>query len=274
MEYLLGKEIFDTVKSIVPLEQLTELRIRRGQRIIAKNNFSKIDTGITAEKSLIDGIVARATNFSAYAYEEEFKRGFLFYKNGIRIGIGGQAIQRDNALTAFKEITSLCIRFPHEIIGCSHVVEWVFDDFQNTLVVSPPACGKTTLIRDIARVLSQTYDVLVLDERYEFYGNATKLPPKNMIDVIQGVPKSLCYEGGIRALSPEIIVCDEIFGAEDFFAVKKITAAGIKILAAIHADSIDGIKKNYAELTSHFCNFIALSSKPRVGSIKSIMRKQ
>lgn len=274
MEYLLGKDLYDTAKKAVTIDQLTELRIRRGQRIIAKNNFTKIDIGITANKNLIDGIVARATNFSAYAYEEEFKRGFLYYKDGIRIGIGGQAIQRDKALTAFKEVTSLCIRFPHEIIGCSQAVDWVFEDFQNTLVISPPACGKTTLIRDIARVLSQTYDVLVLDERYEFYGNATKIPPKNMIDVIQGVPKSLCYEGGIRALSPEIIVCDEIFGAEDFFAVKKIVAAGIKILAAIHADGIDTIKKHYAELSSHFCNFISLSSKPRVGSIKSIMRKQ
>ncbi len=274
MEYLLGKDIFDTVICTVPLEQLTELRIRRGQHIIVKNNFTKIDSGITADKSLIDGIVARATGYSAYAYEEEFKRGFLYYKGGVRIGIGGQAIQKDNTLTAFKDITSLCIRFPHEIIGCSRAVEWVFDDFQNTLVISPPACGKTTLIRDIARVLSRTYDVLALDERYEFYGNGAKLPPNSMIDVIQGAPKSLCYEGGIRALSPEIIVCDEIFGADDFFAINKIVAGGIKILAAIHADSIDSVKKHYAELSSHFCNFIALSSKPRVGSIKSIMRKQ
>lgn len=274
MNFLLGNEIINKIQTIMPLDLLTEIRVRQAKDIVVKDNVSKHRINIKATQEYIDSIIDKATNYSLYAYQEEFKKGFLYYKGGIRIGIGGSGVVRQNELSTFKNITSLCIRIPHQIIGCSQPVNFLYNNFENTLIISPPGCGKTTLIRDLTRVLGTNYDVLVLDERYEFYGVDNYLDIGNMSDVIQGVPKHLCYEGGIRSLNPQIIVCDEILAETDFMAIKKIVRSGVKILASVHAENIDSLELFTHNLTKYFENFVVLSSKPTVGSIKSIIRNK
>ena len=273
MEKLLGDKLCQRLYSFVDKSCLTEIRIRLGKEIVLKNIRGKVLTGIIADEKLLTNIMDIATNFSMYSYEDELKRGFVYYKDGIRIGVGGQASIRDEGMGAFKKISSLCIRIPHEIKGCSEKVKFLYENYNNTLIVAPPGCGKTTLIRDLTRVLARSHDVLVIDERYEFGGLSGKLDIGKMSDLIQGVPKHLCFEGAIKALSPEIIVCDEIFGQRDAEVVKKTVGAGVKILAGIHSDSFENVEKLGLRFECYFDNFIVLSSNPQVGSIKSIIRK-
>lgn len=272
MQNLLGNELYSKILVYTLFDNITEIRLRADKKVIVKTSKDVFEISFFVDKSFIHSVIDKATSYSLYAYEEEMRQGYVFYKGGIRIGIGGQGVLKNNTFAVFKDITSLCIRIPHEIIGCSNAVKELLFPFESTLVVAPPGCGKTTLIRDMAKVLSEKYDILILDERYEFYGNNLKLDIGKRTDVIQGIPKHLCFEGGIRSLSPNIIVCDEIFGEDDFLAIEKIVRSGVKILASMHSESIEYIKKACGCLVEHFNNFILLSSNPKVGSIKSIIR--
>lgn len=274
MQNLLGDFLFNNIKTKIPINNLTEIRIRTNKNIIVKDLSRKIEIGVCANQTMIDEIIDKATKFSRYAYEDEFSRGYIYYKGGIRIGIGGLGITKEDKKISYKIIQSLCIRIPHQVLGCSDKLTFLFENFENTLIISPPGCGKTTIIRDIARKLGNIYDVLILDERYEFLGIENTLDIGKMTDCIQGIPKYICYEGAIRALSPEIIVCDEIFGNEDMISIEKIVRSGVKILASMHSDSLDTIKRFFPNIMQYFVDFIVLSSKPKVGSIKSIIRNK
>lgn len=269
MEKLLNQEIWRKINDKTPKSKITEIRLRLNKKFFIKTiDSSFFITDIVTEKLLNDAVMV-ATNYSQYSFEREISDGYIPYREGIRIGIVGSGKINERNLIAYKNIYCLNIRIPHQIFNCPKEVLQILNNFDNTLVISPPYGGKTTLIREMARLLSQDNDTLIIDERYELCGEKCTLEQGERCDIIQGIAKRLVFENIIRTMSPEIVVCDELFGKSDFLAVKRIISSGIKCLATYHASCKDNLPNILKRL---FFNIITLNSKPSVGSIISICR--
>lgn len=264
MQKMLG-EAYPYVVNVCPENEITEIRIRVGKRIEIKTRQGRFFTRFSADGEYIENLIKRITNNSKYAYEDRLSQGYVDYSDGIRIGVAGDGWV-NNGKIIYKKIYSLCVRIPHIIEVSAEPVKKILDNFDNTLLVSPPGGGKTTLLRCIAEKLSENNDLLIIDERSEICGRGLVFYRGTRCDVIQGVPKEYAFETAIRTMSPQIVVCDELFGEKDYFAVKTLIGSGIKVAATFHSDGV--IPDMLNEL---FYYKVFLSSKPTPGSIKSIV---
>ncbi|MDR3185632.1 MAG: hypothetical protein LBU04_02295 [Christensenellaceae bacterium] len=269
---LIGKDLYNEIISIISLDKLSEIRLRLDKEVALKDVKDRFFLKRITTQKMINDVVYRATNHSLYAYQEEIASGFIHCDFGIRIGLAGRGVFSDEKIISFKDFSSINIRIPHEIIGCSDQIQALLSDFKNTIIIAPPFAGKTTLIRDMARVLSNRYDVTIIDEREEITNRNSHFSFGPLCDSVLGIPKALVFEGIIRALSPEIIILDEIFPKRDEVVVEGIHNAGIRIIASLHGDSIEKFIQSYKKLASVFNYGVLLSNKPHAGSIQSIVR--
>lgn len=275
LKNLLGEDLHALIsdKAPVSVANITEVRLRLNLPVAIKVGMQRYTLPFCASKKMIDSVVARATGFSLYSRQDEIKQGFINYNNGIRIGVAGKGVAEGGVLSGFSQITSINIRLPFEVKGCSDKLTTIMDGFESTLVISPPYAGKTTLIRDMVRVLGKKYDIAVVDERGEIGGGRDSgYDLGYLVDIIDGVPKTMVCEGIIRAMSPEIVVLDELSANNDMRIIEDITRAGIKLLASVHSDSIERLLQCLPQLKSYFVYGVLLSNKPTMGSIKSIVR--
>ncbi|WP_432400804.1 stage III sporulation protein AA [Wukongibacter sp. M2B1] len=245
---------------------------------------------ITINKDDIRTCFQLVTDYSAYALEEEIRNGFITIKGGHRVGICGKAVIEGGKVRTIKDISGLNIRISREKYGCGEkVIKYIIKGPEiifNTLIVSPPGCGKTTILRDIIRLISngtKSYDfkginVSVVDERSEIAGCYDGVPQKDLgmrTDVLDGCPKAQGMIMLIRSMSPRVIATDEIGRDEDIYALKEAMNAGVKFITTVHGDSLDEIirRNNIATLIENkiFERVIILTNKPRVGTVKEII---
>lgn len=253
---------------------ITEIRLRKGRPLV-------VSMGKTQERVRADGgfyvvteddverVLGVATDHSLYAVNHQLVEGYLT-KGGVRIGVAGRGVMDGECLVTIKDVTSLVLRIPHSVTGCADkIMPQVFTDgVKSTLIISPPGAGKTTLLRDLARQASATYATLVLDERFEFGGVDGSLDLGES-DVIRGMKKAVSYTFGLRSLSPEIVVTDEIFGGAEIKAIKDVVRAGVKVFASVHGKSLDGLRRDaeFSKLLDCFEVFVTLAP---VGKIISV----
>lgn len=246
------------------LNYLTEIRLREGQPVIIqyRNEYKYIDAYGATEKSG-DVIVCKgaehalytAMEKSVYAYSEQLKNGFVTVSGGVRIGIAGEYVTDGDKVVTVKNVTSLNVRIPHDVAGCAENLYQTIanDGIKNTLVFSPPGLGKTTMLRDFARTISRSgnLSVLVFDERNEISGLDGSGRGFNLgknCDVVRGTDKLYALVNAIRALRPQVIITDELYGQTDTDAVKYAVQCGINVIASSHSVDPEVLKSMPFEL--------------------------
>ncbi len=186
----------------------------------------------------IASVFYKLCGYSVYSHIDEIRHGFISV-NGLRVGITGTSVTRNCALQTVRDITALSIRIPREVIGCAEAVLRHVDPFDGVLIAGAPSSGKTTLLRDIARILGHDHRTVVLDERLELSSDGFDLG--RFTDVLRGYPKKDAFSHAIRCLSPEFILCDELEDS-DMQHIKSALFAGVVIIATVHAGSIHDLK--------------------------------
>lgn len=239
------------------LKNLQEIRIKVGKplNIVLDNRELIFNYEISRED--IKVIIQKISNYSLYAFEEDIRQGYITIQGGHRVGLAGQCVIENNSIKTIKNITSLNIRVCREIIGCSNnimnsLVEK--NKINNTLIISPPKCGKTTLLRDITRNISNGMMELsltgkrtvVIDERSEIAACYKGIPQMNVglrTDVYDNCIKSDGMMMAVRGLSPEVIICDEIGTYKDMEGLMMAYNSGVSIVATLHGRNVEELYK-------------------------------
>ncbi len=274
----LPKKIKDGLR-FVNLQFVYEIRLRQGkpttvnykgayQYLCAYGICDRADEALICAQEDVAETLYRAGERSVYSVEEQLKRGFLTAKFGERLGVAGEYVFEKGQPLSIRNVTSLCVRVPHEIVGCGDAIyqKCLKTRLGNVLISSPPGIGKTTILRDITRILSEktAKNILVCDERGELAMGDLGVTS----DVLRFADKQTAFEAGIRAMRPDIIVTDELL-SRDMSAVKKAIFSGVFVIASTHC-----IK--YGNLTEEFLNtfdYYVFLSENTIGEITCIHEK-
>lgn len=273
------------------MQEIEEIRLRAGKPVIISCFmkdyylsetglvFSHPNKGFTTTINELAEMVFKICENSWYAFQDDINRGFITIKGGHRIGLVGTPVLEDGRIINMRDISSLNVRIAREVLGCGgqlveHIINGSRDVF-NTLIISPPGLGKTTLLRDIIRNISTGFGsvfkgikVGVVDERGEIAACFQGIPQNDLgyqTDVINGIGKKDGMEILLRSMSPNVISLDELGNPWDVSTVLQVINAGIRIIATAHGYDINDVKhrRGFRQLFSEKCfeRIIIISSK-------------
>lgn len=286
------------IKSSFDMEQVYEIRLRVNGPLILiyqgkeyflteKGDFSQKESGaysITAAE--VKETMEYISSYSMYAFEEEIRQGYITIQGGHRVGIAGKTILEGNKIKSVKYISYINLRLSHQIKGCAApVLPYLVKNNRicHTLIISPPRCGKTTLLRDLIRQVSNGSNCLkgltvgVVDERSEIGGSFQGIPQNDLgirTDVLDCCPKAEGMMMLIRSMSPDVVAVDELGNYEDIHAIESVIHCGCKLFATVHGSSVEDIKQKplLQRLVQEkvFERYIVLHKEERAGRIRAI----
>lgn len=228
-----------------------EIRLRAGKCMTVLTDGREVPVApnrIIGTDDLVS-VLEKATCASLHAVEHELAQGFISAENGIRIGCCGTGVIKDGELCGLRSFSSLSLRIPHDIVGCSTEIFRKINEkgIKSVLIISPPGFGKTTFLRDYIRNLSASGKrVAVADERGEIAAVCDGVPQFELgetVDVMNGVEKSKAASILLKTMNPEIIAMDEISEEKDLRAVSSAAGCGVKMIASAHAGDISDLKR-------------------------------
>lgn len=245
-----------------------EIRLRIGQPVMVigrvREYFWNVDTGKIQSREEgaycwqeedMKGILSRMSQYSMYALEEEIRRGFFTIQGGHRIGVVGKTVCEQGKIRAMRNISGLNIRIAREQRGCAgKMISYIRqgEKIHNTLILSSPGVGKTTILRDCIRILSNGEagilgkKIGVVDERSEIaavYQGKSQNDLGIRTDVLDCCPKAEGMRILLRSMSPQIIAVDELGGKEDYQAVEEVLHCGCGIIGTMHVGSMEELKE-------------------------------
>ena len=232
-------------------EKIEEIRIRANKNIILKYiDREEVTEYIPSQRDLLSALQIFCDN-SIYSYQSQICNGFITLMGGHRVGITGNVAMKDGVVTNINYISSLNIRIAKEIFGASdEVITKVLENgkINNTLIMSPPGCGKTTVLRDLIRNISNLgFTVSLIDERGEIAAMYKGIPQNDVglrTDVLDNISKSLGMRMAIRTMAPQIISTDEIGTKDDVEAINYGICSGVKGIFTAHGNDIDELRLN------------------------------
>jgi len=287
------------------LDNLQEIRMRAGKPLMVycrnRDLFVTADgelsgdiraAYIVAQSEIVKCLELMSEN-SVYAFQDEIKSGFITLRGGHRVGLSGRVVIQEGQIKNIKDFNGLNIRVAKEILGCSrHLIRYIIKnkkDIHNTLIIGPPQCGKTTILRDVSKYLSNGLEELdfeglkigIVDERSEIAACSKGVPQNDVgfrTDVMDCCPKALGMEMLLRSMSPNIIITDEIGTQGDKDAILKVLNSGVKIIASAHGYNISELKLREELLAlikaGTFDRYIVLSSNNGPGTLEEVIDSQ
>lgn len=280
------------------MDQVYEIRLRvnapliviyQGQEyfLTREGEFSREESqGCFVRAEDLKETIEYVSSYSMYAFEEEIRQGFITIQGGHRVGIAGKTVLEGDRIKSVKYISYINLRLSHQIKGCaSPILPYIIKNGRicHTLIISPPRCGKTTLLRDLIRQVSSGSSYMpgvsvgVVDERSEIGGSYQGIPQNDLgirTDVLDCCPKAEGMMMLIRSMSPEVVAVDELGDYEDIHAIESVIHCGCKLFATVHGSSIEDIKRKplMQRLVREriFERYIVLHHQDRAGRVKAI----
>lgn len=288
---MLPKHVVGIIEAHLASDYLEEIRLRvdrplelivRGRPIFQPYFLTTEDAGF---------ILNKLSHFSIYMIEEELKKGYVTIEGGHRVGLAGKVVTENGAVKVIRDVTSFNIRIAKEKLGIAerlvpHLYAKGSSSWAHTAIIGPPQSGKTTMIRDLARVIStgmadiEPMKVGIVDERSEIAGSVKGVPQHTFgsrLDVLDACPKAEGMMMMIRSMSPDVLVVDEVGRMEDCEAVLEAMNAGVKVIMTVHGTQLDDLLKrpSLSSLMNAgvFERFLVLTAKNGAGTIQGIYDK-
>lgn len=279
-------------ESKIPFQELEEIRLRTGnplicvtgsgEQMLPDNRNPHVVTGQELAEAL-----EYVSHYSFYAFEEEMRQGFLTMEGGHRIGLTGKVVMEQGRIKTMTYISSMNIRIAHEVKGCAEpLIPYLVKEkrISHTLIIAPPRCGKTTILRDLIRIVSNGSEkvkgsaVGVVDERSEIGGCYMGVAQNELgirTDILDCCPKEEGMLMLIRSMGPEVLAVDEIGSQSEVSALEYAMHCGCRLIASVHGASLEEVRKRpfLSELINQkrFDRYVILEHREHAGRVREIL---